>query len=124
MQACVHHLLPAESACCSVPVAILCRHANDTLEGLLPLRNNTLQWDGHAEDMVQRDKKTKKPLMEDGKPRMLTSHTLNPVRVLPLACLTCGSSVGELAHHFVPRLQLAKALPVDCCMSSPRTSLS
>lgn len=28
---------------------------------------------------VQRDKKTKKPLMEDGKPRILTSHTLNPV---------------------------------------------
>ena len=34
---------------------------------------------GNAEDMVQRDKKTKKALMEDGKPRMLTSHTLNPV---------------------------------------------
>ena len=34
---------------------------------------------GNAEDMVQRDKKTKKPLMADGKPRMLTSHTLNPV---------------------------------------------
>ena len=34
---------------------------------------------GNAEDMVQRDKKTKKALMADGKPRMLTSHTLNPV---------------------------------------------
>ena len=34
---------------------------------------------GNAEDMVQRDKKTKKALMEGGKPRMLTSHTLNPV---------------------------------------------
>jgi hypothetical protein len=35
---------------------------------------------GNAEDMVQRDKKSHKPLMEDGKPRQLTSHTLNPVR--------------------------------------------
>lgn len=34
---------------------------------------------GNAEDMVQRDKKTRKALLEDGKPRMLTSHTLNPV---------------------------------------------
>ena len=34
---------------------------------------------GNAEDMVQRDKNTKKALMEGGKPRMLTSHTLNPV---------------------------------------------
>ena len=34
---------------------------------------------GNAEDMVQRDKKTKKALMADGKPRMLTAHTLNPV---------------------------------------------
>lgn len=34
---------------------------------------------GNAEDMVQRDKKTKQPLKEDGKPRPLTSHTLNPV---------------------------------------------
>ena len=82
-QACFHHLLPAERACCYVPVSILCSHANGTLEGGLPLRDSTLQWNGHAEDMVQRDKKTKKPLMQDGKPRMLTSHTLNPVRVLP-----------------------------------------
>ncbi|CAK0772647.1 Phosphoglucomutase-1 [Coccomyxa viridis] len=36
---------------------------------------------GNAEDMVQRDKKTKKALMEGGKPRMLTSHTLNPVPI-------------------------------------------
>ena len=40
---------------------------------------------GNAEDMVQRDKKTKKALMADGKPRMLTSHTLNPVS--PHLCL-------------------------------------
>ncbi|KAK9915700.1 hypothetical protein WJX75_002829 [Coccomyxa subellipsoidea] len=36
---------------------------------------------GNAEDMVQRDKKTGKPLMADGQPRILTSHTLNPVPV-------------------------------------------
>ena len=50
---------------------------------------------GNAEDMVQRDKKTGKPLMEGDKPRILTSHTLNPVRepsahthppVLPPVC--------------------------------------
>ena len=52
---------------------------------------------GNAEDMVQRDKKTKKALMEDGKPRMLTSHTLNPVKILlshPFQllrlCICCG----------------------------------
>ena len=36
----------------------------------------------HAQ--VQRDKKTKKPLMEGGKARILTSHTLNPVRPMCL----------------------------------------
>jgi bisphosphoglycerate-independent phosphoglycerate mutase (AlkP superfamily) len=39
---------------------------------------------GNAEDMVQRDKKTGKPLMADGQPRILTSHTLNPVRAVPV----------------------------------------
>lgn len=48
---------------------------------------------GNAEDMVQRDKKTGKPLMEGGKPRILTSHTLNPVRdpyvrSVPWSCCT------------------------------------
>lgn len=33
---------------------------------------------GNADDMVQRDKKGK-PLVEDGKPLALTSHTLAPV---------------------------------------------
>lgn len=45
---------------------------------------------GNAEDMVQRDKKSRKPLMEGGVPRILTSHTLNPVRptdTVPLASL-------------------------------------
>lgn len=38
---------------------------------------------GNAEDMVQRDKRSKKALMDgSGKPRMLTSHTLNPVSLL------------------------------------------
>ena len=35
---------------------------------------------GNVEEMVQRDKKGN-PLMEDGRPVMLTSHTLNPIPV-------------------------------------------
>lgn len=35
---------------------------------------------GNVEEMVQRDKKGN-PLMEDGQPVMLTSHTLNPIPV-------------------------------------------
>lgn len=35
---------------------------------------------GNAEEMIQRDKKGN-PLMEDGRPVMLTSHTLNPIPV-------------------------------------------
>ena len=37
---------------------------------------------GNADDMVQRQKKTLAPMMENGKPVPLTSHTLAPV---PLA---------------------------------------
>ena len=47
---------------------------------------------GNAEDMVQRDKKTKKALMEGGKPRMLTSHTLNPVS-FP-SCCPCRANLA------------------------------
>jgi 2,3-bisphosphoglycerate-independent phosphoglycerate mutase len=37
---------------------------------------------GNADDMVQRDKKTNKPVKgKDGKPAMLTSHTLSPVPI-------------------------------------------
>lgn len=36
---------------------------------------------GNADDMVQREKKTNKPVMLDGKMQMLTSHTLAPVPV-------------------------------------------
>ena len=36
---------------------------------------------GNVEEMVQRDKKGN-PLMEDGRPVPLTSHTLNPVSSL------------------------------------------
>ena len=35
---------------------------------------------GNAEEMIQRDKKGN-PLMDDGRPVMLTSHTLNPIPV-------------------------------------------
>ena len=35
---------------------------------------------GNVEEMVQRDK-NRNPLMEDGRPVMLTSHTLNPIPV-------------------------------------------
>ena len=54
---------------------------------------------GNAEDMVQRDKKTKQALLEDGKPRMLTSHTLNPVSShLRVSCLEDGR---PCMHTFV-----------------------
>jgi 2,3-bisphosphoglycerate-independent phosphoglycerate mutase len=36
---------------------------------------------GNADDMVQREKKTNKPVMQDGKIATLTSHTLAPVPV-------------------------------------------
>ena len=36
---------------------------------------------GNADDMVQREKKTQKPVMQDGKIATLTSHTLAPVPV-------------------------------------------
>jgi 2,3-bisphosphoglycerate-independent phosphoglycerate mutase len=35
---------------------------------------------GNAEEMIQRDKKGS-PLMDGGRPVMLTSHTLNPIPV-------------------------------------------
>lgn len=41
---------------------------------------------GNVEEMVQRDKQGK-PLLEDGKPVPLTSHTLNPVSIL-LICIS------------------------------------
>ena len=49
---------------------------------------------GNAEDMVQRDKKTKKALMEGGKPRMLTSHTLNPV-----SSPSCSACMWPTSHE-------------------------
>ena len=64
---------------------------------------------------VQRDKKTRKPLMEDGKARILTSHTLNPVcppsalckvmdrlhRLMPSAYAVCSSAL-HIRHIQLP----------------------
>ena len=50
---------------------------------------------GNAEDMVQRDKKTKRALMAEGKPRMLTSHTLNPVSPHPCLIFSSTASLGS-----------------------------
>ena len=48
---------------------------------------------GNAEEMYQHNKKTGKVTMDKhGKPAVLTSHTLNPVR--------CPRQNGLLAQHF------------------------
>lgn len=46
---------------------------------------------GNADDMVQRQKKTNAPIVENGRPLPLTSHTLvrPPLPPLPLAHIGC-----------------------------------
>ena len=81
---------------------------------------------GNAEDMVQRDKKTGEPLMENGAARILTSHTLNPVShrfclFSPCACITplmqpqapCFEPLGNVTG------MLCRLVPLGPCMQAP-----
>ena len=61
---------------------------------------------GNADDMVQREKKTLKPIIENGKAIALTSHTLAPV---PVAVGGAGlpAGVGLKGQEEMPEAGLA-----------------
>ena len=59
---------------------------------------------GNADDMVQREKKTLKPMFVDGKALPLTSHTLAPV---PLAIGGAGLPASVTLRVDMPEAGLA-----------------